>query len=611
MKDHQTTPASRHRHEACPHAPRFSPRLSSPRRLLAKTLIAGLFSLQLPVLVQAASYYCDPASGSMSNAGTSAAPWSTLEGVFTSGKTFVAGDVIYLRNGYHGAPTVTGNYTGAGVTIQPQSGHSPKLKTLVVSNASHWTISDLDISPANAGVTLTNSSTLVTLSANSSDITLQRCAIHSVADTVDVMLWTVADWSKAASGISVDAPRTQLISNTLTNVYFGINVNRAATGSLVTENVITNFSQDGMRGLANNCTFSYNTVQNAYLGLADDINHDDAFQSWSVGADGIIGHGTVSNVVVRGNTFIAYTNPAQPFKGDLQGIGCFDGMFDGWIVENNLVIPNLWNGIALYGATNCRFVNNTVVKNPLDTTSSFTPWLGVFAHKSGTPASGNTIRNNLSTALSLSGTYTADHNITTTAYTSYFVDYAGLDFRLKSGSPAIDTGSTTLAPSTDIELNPRTDPYDVGCYEFIPPNANSGIKSLRGVITTTTSFSNTAQVANGIPTGSSYVASLWIKGTGSVRLTVRAGSWGTTLATLRCDATSTWTKVTTPAFTTGANTQLTFVVQDQYGVTGTSYIDDAFLGVSGGANVLANPGFESGAPSWSISSPTIWSVGAF
>src|SRR5690606_15427910 len=40
------------------------------------------------------TYYVDPTNGSMSNPGTSAQPWSTLEDVFDAGKTFNAGDII-------------------------------------------------------------------------------------------------------------------------------------------------------------------------------------------------------------------------------------------------------------------------------------------------------------------------------------------------------------------------------------------------------------------------------------------------------------------------------------------------------------------------------------
>jgi hypothetical protein len=53
----------------------------------------------------------------------------------------------------------------------------------------------------------------------------------------------------------------------------------------------------------------------------------------------------------------------------------------------------------------------------------------------------------------------------------------------------------------------------------------------------------------------------------------------------------------------------THVVQDQYGTAGTVYLDDAFLGISGGSNVLTNPGFESGNTGWSISSTGVFSIG--
>jgi len=103
---------------------------------------------------------------------------------------------------------------------------------------------------------------------------------------------------------------------------------------------------------------------------------------------------------------------------------------------------------------------------------------------------------------------------------------------------------------------------------------------------------------------STYKGSIWIKGTGAVELDVKNGNWGSDLATVRCNATGSWQQISTSSFNTGANTQLTFILQDQYGSAGTFYMDDCFLGVSGGTNLLTNPGFESGNTGWgTVASP--------
>jgi fibronectin type 3 domain-containing protein len=130
-------------------------------------------------------------------------------------------------------------------------------------------------------------------------------------------------------------------------------------------------------------------------------------------------------------------------------------------------------------------------------------------------------------------------------------------------------------------------------------NTHAGTWAAKGVFTSTAGFTSLWQIAN-VASNSTYVASIWIKGTGSVFLYMKAGNWGADIAgaTVRCDGSGTWTKFTTPAFSTGANTQVTFVVQDNYGVAGTAYMDDAFLGVNAGTNVLINPGFESGNTTW-------------
>src|SRR5690349_19993540 len=48
---------------------------------------------------------------------------------------------------------------------------------------------------------------------------------------------------------------------------------------------------------------------------------------------------------------------------------------------------------------------------------------------------------------------------------------------------------------------------------------------------------------------------------------------------------------------------MTFTVQDATTSAGTLYIDDCFLGVSGGSNVLSNLGFEIGIVTWSLGAP--------
>ena len=225
-----------------------------------------------------------------------------------------------------------------------------------------------------------------------------------------------------------------------------------------------NFAGDGMRGLGDRTVFQYNTVKNRYDVNA---NHDDGFQSWSVGSDGKVGTGTVTGVVLRGNRIINYEDPNQPFRGTLQGIGLFDGTYVGWIIENNVVITDHWHGITVLGARNTRVVNNTV----LDANGSAPgpPWIMVGPHKNGTPPENSIVRNNLATAFRPAATGVAsDHNIVVGDTSSLFVNAAAHDVRLRAGAAAIDAGSAALAPAKDIEGTPRPQGprMDVGAYEW-------------------------------------------------------------------------------------------------------------------------------------------------
>ena len=138
-------------------------------------------------------------------------------------------------------------------------------------------------------------------------------------------------------------------------------------------------------------------------------------------------------------------------------------------------------------------------------------------------------------------------------------------------------------------------------------NTHTGTWALKGVMTTTITFKNAYQSPTGVATNSTYTASFWLKGAGAVQLIMYNGNWANEITRQSFTATSTWT-LCTFTFNTGANTQLTYVIHDGMGVAGTLYIDDCFLGVANGTNLLGNPGFESGNSVWAVDPANPWTI---
>jgi hypothetical protein len=142
-------------------------------------------------------------------------------------------------------------------------------------------------------------------------------------------------------------------------------------------------------------------------------------------------------------------------------------------IYNNLVYNNGgWGGITVQ--SNSYLYHNTVYGN--------TGAAGIYALWTGNDIRNNIVYNN-STNIAMDypeSQMKYDHNLTTNPP---FVNAAGGDFHLQSGSPAIDAGVNMSAVTTDFDKRPRPQGagFDIGAYEYpgSPPSPPSAPTNLR------------------------------------------------------------------------------------------------------------------------------------
>ncbi|MFP4015517.1 MAG: choice-of-anchor Q domain-containing protein [Halanaerobiales bacterium] len=374
-----------------------------------------------------------------------------------------AGDTIILKDGYHGQIKISRIFNEDYITIKSENKNHAVLSRLYLRGSSYWVFSGLTI---NREFEIPNDSGLIKLESHNwsgpvHHVTIEECKLHSFEDSSQ---WTADDWNtKASTGIHSLGNYITVINNDLKNVAHGIIFN--GNNSKAINNVIENFSCDGMRGVGDDLLFENNLIKNCY-GTGNG-NHDDGFQSFQYQGD------PSDRITLRGNIIIDHEDPNQPLKGELQGIGCFDGPFHGWIIENNVIIVDHWHGITMSGAYNSLIVNNTVI-SPVGGRSAWIRISNLKDNLGGNPSENVIVRNNITKRFSIGeGTIIFDHNleITEDDYEKIFIntsDSEDYDLHLKPGSIAINTGSSELAPDIDIEGNQRPygNVYDIGAYEY-------------------------------------------------------------------------------------------------------------------------------------------------
>lgn len=306
----------------------------------------------------------------------------SLSDFFVTGK-IRSGDMVRLRRSHYGSLKIKGMRFDAQVLLMAEPGHEANFDSIEIEHSSNVSLRGLRIT---SNGSIPPGSPLVRVDKDSVDIVLDELLVQS---TPNVERWTDEDWRKSARHGIASFGRNIVIKNSLLrNVRHGITT--AGDNSRVLDNRIVNFSGDGIRGLGNDSVYSRNSIRNCY---DVDDNHDDGFQSWSLGDDKKPGKGVVRNVVLRGNLILNYTDPNQPFRCSLQGIGLFDGLYENWIIEDNTVVVDHWHGITVMGGRNVRVSHNTVIDR--DPSSAIAPWVAVTRHKDGTPPSGSVISNNV------------------------------------------------------------------------------------------------------------------------------------------------------------------------------------------------------------------------
>jgi hypothetical protein len=392
---------------------------------------------------------------------TASQTYKSLDALLQSGKV-QGGDRIFLLGGYHGPMVLAGLQFSSPVIVTAMPGQVAQVDSINVRASKQIVISGLKVWPTS------NANGLVAQVRSyndSSDLVFSDLDVRAAANSTNYNQWTITDWNNnQRSGFLIDGLRQTVTRNRVTGVFNGVFA--VGQNALVEENIVDGFAGDAFRALGDNSVIRRNKAQNCRQTTG---THIDGIQSFSRGATGKVGTGVVRNIVIDSNKFLEFVGTRSPINCKLQGIGLFDGMYEGFVIRNNLISSTAYHGITIGGGLNSVITNNTVI-SALGNSGNW-PWIRVSNHKNGTPSQNVTVANNLVTSLKVTSNpalgILQTNNVTVTNALGEFNAVANQDFTLKSTSTAIDKGAPALAPPVDIAKSPRPKGKapDAGAYE--------------------------------------------------------------------------------------------------------------------------------------------------
>lgn len=411
--------------------------------MITRILLIALMLLA-PLSIEAATYHVKK-TGNDSNVGSDASPWQTIQKGVTAA---VAGDTVLVHTGVY-TETVTCNNSGTSsnpIIIQANGSvgnfdavkvnYSATLQAFIINSKSWITIRGFELDGSLA--TASGGNFVIRIEPNSSNITIEYNNIHGGGQNI--------------MGAHIGTHPGAIGSNNITIQYNQIHDNRALPGlGSGNHNIYTD--------TGSNWLIQGNTIYNAT-------------------GYNIQMYPETKNSIIRKNS-LSYAALDDQGNGSA-GIIASD---TGHLIEQNLIFgtgSSSGMGIRLqyFNPSNITVRNNTVYN------------VGQYGIYIAAGATGMVMTNNLvvgaSTPISnnAGGGATLTTNITNAsaaAITTYTVSSANL--HLKTGSPAVDSGTTIAAITSDYDgiIRPQGPAYDVGAYELnvtgdtTPPTAPSNL----------------------------------------------------------------------------------------------------------------------------------------
>jgi parallel beta-helix repeat protein len=351
---------------------------------------------EAPATSYARTVYIDPVNGADTGDGSSGAPYKTFANTIGL-KKLKPGDHVILLPGDHGAVQVSrySNPELINATSWLWIDYRPGAisHNLDIRDMSRWLVTNAEVTPSGPV------KALVEFSQNANQSSNIVFADGNIYNDKDSSGWSATKWESIDDGyVSRSVVCSSLLRTKILNTRFGIQFSTDSQSpdptknpvkGLIQDNVIKNFSGDGLRPVGSDILVQNNYIVDEYVDQSEgDGNHDDGIQSWAL-------NGAVySNITIDHNWVQESTDPSRAHNAEMQGISSFDGEIDNVRVTNNVVLASAYHGISWYGVNNSLIDHNTVI-NPTKNTHNL--WIYIPKGKSGAPATGDTISNNVAT----------------------------------------------------------------------------------------------------------------------------------------------------------------------------------------------------------------------